>query len=65
MHIRSLWMAIRRLWMAIRRLQTEISVSDGGNYCMLCEELWYAVGKIAVCGVKNCGTLWGRLLYAM
>ena len=35
MHIRSLWMAIRSLWMAIRRLQTEISVSCGGNCCML------------------------------
>lgn len=43
MHIRSLWMAIRSLWMAIRRLQTEISVSCGGNCCMLRGGLQHAM----------------------
>ena len=65
MHIRSLWMAIRSLWMAIRRLQTEISISCGGNCCMLCEELRYAVWKIAACYVKNCCTQYEELRYTV
>ena len=65
MHIRSLWMAIRSLWMAIRRLQTEISVSCGGNYCMLRRKLLYATGRIAARYVKNCSMPCEELRHAM